>query len=258
MFEKKYIAHRGASGYAPENTMVAFKKAAAMGAEWIELDVMLSADGKPFVFHDEELERTTNGRGSFGEVDSNYIGMLDAGGWFSEEFEAEPIPTLEQVLTWISPTRLNLNIEIKPYPGFSHETTMAALQAIHRYWPTYEERILISSFDVSALKLCRQFEPEMRMGLLLNKWQDDSIACAKELDCFSVHLNRKIASPSRILALKEAGFKVCVFTVNRRREAMKFLALGVDAVFTNYPDIFELTLKRKLFKKFLDKKSVVA
>lgn len=258
MFEKKYIAHRGASAYAPENTMAAFEKAVKMGATWIEMDVMLSHDGEPFVFHDDQLERTTNGRGAFGEVDSTYIKTLDAGGWFSDNFEHEPVPTLKTVLTWIASCDVNVNIEIKPFPGFSQETTMATLQAIHRYWPSYEDRVLISSFNVEALRLCRQFEPEMKMGLLLNKWQDDSLACAKELGCVSVHLNKKIALPARIRALIEAGFKVCVFTVNRRREAVKFLAMGVDAVFTNYPDIFELTLKRKLFKKFLDKKSVVA
>ncbi len=258
MFEGQFIAHRGASAYAPENTLVAFKKAVSMGARWIELDVMLSKDGEAFVFHDETLKRTTNGTGKFGHVNADYIQSLDAGSWFSKIFVNEPVPTLKSVLMWIAEHEISVNIEIKPFPGCAQETALATLQAIHRYWPHHGDRLLISSFDIEALRFCRQFEPEIKMGLLLNKWQEDSLLCAKELNCISIHLNKKITSLPRVKQLKKSDFSVCVYTVNSKREAERFLQWGVDAVFTNYPDIFQLTLKRKLFKKILDKKVIVA
>jgi glycerophosphoryl diester phosphodiesterase len=258
MFGDRLIAHRGASGYAPENTLAAFKKAVSMGMRWIEFDVMLSKDGVPFVFHDETLERTTNGHGKFGRVNAEYIDTLDAGSSFSKVFAHEPVPTLSTVLSWLAQNDVCANIEIKPFPGFSQETALATLQAIHRYWPNHENRLLVSSFDIDVLRLCRQFEPEMQMGFLLNKWQEDSLVCAKELNCMSIHLNKKMISAARVQQLKKLDFLVLVYTVNRRREAHRFLGWGVDALFTNYPDLFELTLKRKLFKKILDKKIIVA
>ncbi len=258
MFSEHLIAHRGASAYSPENTLSAFKKAVLMGARWVEFDVMLSKDGEAFIFHDETLERTTNGKGKFGHVNAEYIRTLDAGSSFSKSFAGEPVPALSTVLTWLSENDVHANIEIKPFPGFSQETASATLQAIHRYWPNHEGRLLVSSFDLEALRLCRQLEPEMKLGLLLNKWQEDSLICAKDLNCISIHLNRKITTAVRVKQLKNSDFLVCAFTVNRKREAERFLAWGVDAVFTNYPDLFELTLKRKLFKKILDKKTIVA
>lgn len=258
ILKERLIAHRGASAYAPENTLTAFKKAVAMGLRSIEFDVMLSKDGEPFIFHDETLERTTNGQGEFGHVASDYVRTLDAGSWFSKVFIGEPVPPLNTVLTWLAQNEIHANLEIKPFPGCTQETTLATLQSIHRCWPHHDERLLISSFDIDALRLCRQFEPEMRLGLLLDKWQEDSLLCAKDLNCVSIHLNRKIATQARVTHLKNLGFLVYAYTVNRKREALRLLSWGVDALFTNYPDLFELTLKRKLFKKILDKKTIVA
>ena len=129
------IGHRGASAYAPENTMASFRWAQFMGCHYIEFDVMLSADGHPFVFHDETLNRTTNGRGKFGMMSAEYIQSLDAGKWFSRQFINEKIPSLQTVLEWLLMSDVKANIEIKPYPGTTEQTTVAVLTHLNRYLP---------------------------------------------------------------------------------------------------------------------------
>ena len=258
MINTRVIAHRGAAAYAPENTFAAFNRAKAMGAEWIECDVMLSKDGEAFIFHDETLKRTTNGRGKFGHVSAKYIKTLDAGSWFSKAFSDEGIPTLKDTLFWFAQQSMKVNLEIKPFSGFTQETTLAILQHINLYWPEHKGHLLLSSFDTEALRLCRQLEPEMSLSLLLNTWQEDAVLFAKELSCVSVHLNRKIVTRERVKKLNDAHFAVYVYTVNRKREALKYFKWGVGAVYSDYPDLLQKGIGSKFFKKFLDKKNCVA
>lgn len=231
------IAHRGASAYAPENTMVAFDKALALGCRFIEFDVALSVDGEAFVFHDSNLKRTTNGKGEIGLVTSEYLQSLDAGSWFSRRFREEKIPLLRDVLEWLVFSDVQANIEIKPYPGATEETTMAVLRHINRYWPQGKPLPLVSSFDQDALHLCHSIAPEMPLGLLLDTWHEDWLQMASDLHCVSIHLNKSILNETRVRALKEQGYIVCAYTVNRKRQALKLFKWGVDAIFSNYPDL---------------------
>ncbi|KTD62055.1 glycerophosphoryl diester esterase [Legionella spiritensis] len=233
----KVIAHRGASAYAPENTLAAFNKALAMGCRCVEFDVILSADGEPFVFHDESLKRTTNGQGRIGEVTAEYLQSLDAGSWFSKSWRDEKIPHFRDVLKWLVFTECHANIEIKPYPGKSEETTVTVLSYLHRHWPAATSLPLVSSFDWSVLTLCRTLAPEMPLGLLLDEWDDHWAGKAGELQCYSIHLNRRILNAKRVQTIKEQGYQVFAYTVNRKRQAMKLLEWGVDAVFSDYPDL---------------------
>ena len=148
---ERIIGHRGAAAYAPENTLAAFDKARELGCHLIEFDVMLSADGEAFVFHDENLKRTTNGRGEIGLVTAEYVRSLDAGRWYSKQFRGEKIPTLREVIEWLTVSKVQANIEIKPYPGFTEQTTIAVLTHINRYWPQDKELPVVSSFDLDAL-----------------------------------------------------------------------------------------------------------
>ncbi|MFC3907818.1 glycerophosphodiester phosphodiesterase [Legionella dresdenensis] len=231
------IGHRGASGYAPENTIAAFDKALALGCTFIEFDVMLSADGEPFVFHDESLKRTTNGKGEFGLVDASYLGSLDAGKWFSRHFKGEKIPHFREVLKWLTFTNLNANIEIKPYPGTAAQTAVAVLSHINRYWPSGKPLPLISSFELEALTLCHSLAPEMPLGLLLDEWDINWHDKARDLSCYSVHMNRRALTSDRVQEIKSQGYKLYVYTVNRKRQARKLLEWGADAVFSDYPDL---------------------
>lgn len=234
---ERIIGHRGASAYAPENTIAAFDRALAMGCRYLEFDVMLSADGEPFVFHDETLKRTTNGQGEIGLVTAEYLQGLDAGGWFSKRFCGEKIPHFRDVLQWLTFSDVRANIEIKPYPGTSEQTTVAILSHINRYWPQNKPLPLISSFDLAALTLCRSLAPEMPIGLLLDEWDKDWSVKAKELHCYSVHCNKRALTAARVQQIKEQGYQLFVYTVNRRRQANKLFDWGVDAVFSDYPDL---------------------
>ena len=231
------IGHRGAAAYAPENTFAAFNKAHALGCHFIEFDVMLSADGEAFVFHDEQLKRTTNGRGQFGLVTAEYLRSLDAGLWYSKQFRGEKIPLLHEVIQWLTVSEMHANIEIKPYPGHTEQTTIAVLTHINRYWPQDKKLPLVSSFDLNALNLCHSIAPEIPLGLLLDKWQDNWFQLASDLNCYSVHLSRRAATEKRVAAIKQHGYVVYVYTINKKRQATKLFNWGVDAVFSDYPDL---------------------
>lgn len=234
---KDVIAHRGASAYAPENTMAAFQRALAMGCRAIEFDVMLSADDQLFVFHDEKLNRTTNGKGGFGLANADYIQSLDAGRWFSKRFQGEKIPQFSTVLEWLLQNDVEANIEIKPYPNTTEKTTIAVLTALNRYWPREKSLPLISSFDWEALTISRNYSPELPLGLLLDDWQEDWQVHAERLQCQSINLSQHITTAKRVKLIKSHGYDVYVYTVNRKRQACQFLDWGVDAVFSDYPDL---------------------
>jgi len=234
---QQIIGHRGAAGSSPENTIASFEKAYALGCRFIEFDVMLSADNEAFIFHDDTLERTTNGQGNFGLSTREYLQSLDAGSWFSKEYAGEKIPTLHDAIHWLVKREVHANIEIKPYPGFTIQTTRAVLEHIERYWPKEKPLPLVSSFCHDALAICREHSKELPLGLLLDKWQDNWLLLAKEYRCTSVHLSRRIATASRVLEIKRQGYIVYVYTVNRERLALKLLSFGVDALFSDYPDL---------------------
>lgn len=234
---EKIIGHRGASAYAPENTIAAFNQALALGCRFVEFDVMCTLDGEPFIFHDDKLKRTTNGRGEIGQVESTYLRTLDAGSWFSRRFKGEPIPHFKDLLEWLTVSKVQANIEIKPYPGTDEQTAVTVLSYINRYWPADKDLPLVSSFSWEALLMCRHIAPEMPLGLLFHKWDEQWLAKAKQIECFSIHFNRKILTAERVKAVKDQGYFVFSYTVNRKRQAHKFFKWGVDAVFSDYPDL---------------------
>jgi glycerophosphoryl diester phosphodiesterase len=231
------IGHRGASAYAPENTIAAFDKALALGCNFIEFDVMLSRDGEPFVFHDEILERTTNGVGGVGLVDASYLDSLDAGRWFSKLFYGEKIPHFKTSLIWLIKNNMNANIEIKPYPGTSEQTTVAVLDYLNRFWPKDKPLPLLSSFDLTALTRCHEMGPQIPLGLLLDTWDDNWLRKALALTCYSIHINELALDLIRIQEIKSQGYKLYVYTVNCKERAKALLQWGVDAVFSDYPDL---------------------
>ena len=129
------IGHRGAAGAAPENTLASIRKARELGATWIEFDVKLTKDGHPILFHDDCLERTTDGRGAVAATTLAEIRRLDAGGWFGPAFRGEPVPTLEQALALCVELRLGINVEIKPCAGREAETAQVTVATLLDVWP---------------------------------------------------------------------------------------------------------------------------
>ncbi len=231
------ISHRGASAYAPENTLAAFDLAYAQGSRIIEFDVMLSADGEAFVFHDPQLTRTSNGHGEFGWSDSAYIQSLDAGSWFSPAYQDCRIPSLREVFAWLVHHRVTGQLEIKPYPGFTEETTRVVMAHIQDHWPRSHAKPLVSSFDPAALALCRQLSKDQPLALLPQAWHTDVLQRAQELNVYAIHLCREDTTPERVTLIKDHGYCVCVYTIDDANDARQLLQWGVDAVFSNRPDL---------------------
>lgn len=233
------IAHRGAAPYAPENTFAAFEKARELGARSIEFDVMMSADGELFVFHDTTFKRTSNGRGQFGDSSSEYVASLDAGSWFSRQFHDEKIPTLKEALRWFARHSMHANIELKPLPGRTDATTTAVLSCINQCWSDDAPLPLLSSFDEQALLLCSRLSPELPLGLLLLGWKKDWLSKLQHVNGVSVHLPKHVVNKERIHMIKNEGYAVCIYTVNSKKWARRFWGWGADAIISDYPDLMD-------------------
>ncbi|EIJ42601.1 glycerophosphoryl diester phosphodiesterase [Beggiatoa alba B18LD] len=230
------IAHRGASANAPENTLSAFRLAAARGAKWVELDVMLSACQTPIVFHDDTLERCSNGVGNVADYAYMQLRRLDAGSWFAPEFVGEHIPSLAETLALLKQLNMGLNLEIKPRQGLEQATTQAIINILKKTDLNHLP-LLVSSFSPFCLELMRLQLPHVPRGLLVdmlpNSWQTQ----LKSLDCVSLHCDYHYLKAHQAKAIKTAGYMLLTYTVNQREKAQELFSWGVDAVFSDKPDL---------------------
>lgn len=229
------IAHRGASGYAPENTFSAFVKAIQLGVKWVEFDVLPTLDDVPIIFHDEMLLRTTQHSGSVYDFPYHYLATLDAGTWFAPTFASERIPRLDQILKLLNETKTNANIEIKSLKGHGEQFIDHLLNTIKPYW-NQGSRYLFSSFCVDTLRLLRKSHCHCDLGLLLHEWQADWQDIYQELQCVSVHINQEILTRELAREIKASAGSLLAYTVNDAHRAQELFKWGVDAVFSDYPD----------------------
>jgi glycerophosphoryl diester phosphodiesterase len=232
----KFIAHRGASGYCPENTLSAFQQALSMGAQALELDVQQTKDGELVVVHDADLKRVAGVLLKVGQSSYKDICDLDVGSWFHPRFSVERLPRLAQVLEFVS-QGVELHLEIKQSrPTFSDIETR--ILGLVEYLGSHKRRIVISSFHHPTLRRLRQLDRKIRLGYLVGKtlWFK-ALREAVVLNCESIHVALRQASLSRVRQSHARGLKFLVYTVNTRRELAHVQGLGVDGVFTNYPDL---------------------
>jgi len=220
------FAHRGASGYEPENTLAAVEKAITLGADWIEIDVYI-VEKELVVFHDQRLERTTNGTGLIMEQSLEYIRSLDAG-------NGQRIPTLQEVLNLVN-RRAGINIELKG-PGTA-DYTVSLIQGNIRNEKWAYENFLISSFNHHELARVKYLEPLIKTGALAVGIPIGYARFAQELGAYSVHCNLDFVNEAFVQDAHARSLKVFVFTVNNQDDLARMEALGVDGVFTNYPEI---------------------
>jgi glycerophosphoryl diester phosphodiesterase len=235
VFHPPVIAHRGVRRHAPENTVAAFKRVHASGATWFEIDVKLSRDGVPIVFHDDTLERTTNGHGAVADMDWAQLKELDAGSWFNPAFTGERIPHLADALRIAADQRLQINVELKPCPGRTLATTMVTMIEIAKIWTDRQKLPLISSFDIEALVISSRMHPEWPRGLLIDVWRDDWPDIAIQTQATSVHFNQQLLSESRLDNLRQSARPILAYTVNDPLRAQSLLKAGVAAVFSDDP-----------------------
>ena len=229
------IAHRGASSLAPENTLAAFRKAQEIGAKWVEFDVMLASCGEAIVFHDETLERTTNGHGNVWDYPYSYLQTLDAGSWFNPIYSGERIPRLQEVIEELHRLKLAANIEIKPIRNQEEETVKKTLNVIEQHWRKDMKPPLISSFSRTVLEWVRKYSKTHFLGFLMNEWQMDWEKSCDELNCVSVNMNHKIINQSRVNEIKLTNRLILSYTVDDSDIAQHLYELGVDSIFSNCP-----------------------
>ncbi len=233
----KIIGHRGAMGYAPENTLSSIRKAKDLGVTWVEFDVKISSDGAAILFHDDTLERTSTGTGNVSHMALEHILELDAGSWFSDAFSDEPVPTFEETIRLLDELSLGANVEIKPEEGLEKETAIAACRAIAEYWPESIPLPLISSFKDESLAVARDMLPECDRALLVLEVPDDWQDRVEELRCNALHVWHEPLTQQQVKAISGAGCPVRSYTVNEPDDALRLIDWGVESIITNFPDI---------------------
>jgi glycerophosphoryl diester phosphodiesterase len=229
------IAHRGASGYAPENTLTAFRKAVELGCQMIELDVRLSADEVPVVLHDGTLARTAGDPRRVNQLTVEQLQQLDAGGWFAPEYVGERIPTLAEALSAI-PDTVTINIELKPNtPGQLHRLAEQAYAVIAEQ--RAERRVLCSSFAHKVLWALRRRALALPLGYLVEgRIVQEQFTEAKGLQASALILQGQWTTPAVMRQAHANRLKVFCYTINRPLQMRQLLNRGVDGLMTNYPD----------------------
>lgn len=231
-----WIAHRGAGKLAPENTLAAFRLGASYGYRAFECDVKLSADGVPFLLHDDTLERTTSGQGRAGDKSWAELSRLDAGSWHSRAFAGEPIASFEAIARHCLRNGYALDLEIKPTPGTELDTGRAVGQWVRQLWRGTPP--LLSSFRPDALAGARETAPELPRALLLDTLWPDGLEMAATLDCVAVITNHQLMDAALVEQIHGARRRALVYTVNDEARAQDLLALGIDGIVTDAVDRF--------------------
>lgn len=242
LLEKQFlvIAHRGASHYAPENTMAAFRMAWKMKADMIELDVQLSKDGIPVVFHDARLDKHSNGKGLVSSFLFDELQQLDAGKWFSVEFMGEKIPPLEQVLKW-APGKILVNIEIKTEAVGESQEGGIEQKVIHWVKETaMEKSVIISSFDYRAIDRIKKMAPDLLTGLLYEKKSSTKRGPVELLQDYQAdffHCSKSEMGKKWRSQLYDAQKRYLIYTVNRKKTMQKWIENGAFGIFSDKPDV---------------------
>ena len=233
------IAHRGASADAPENTLVAVRRAVELGADMVEVDLQRSKDGALVLLHDATLARTTDAalrfprRGPWrvGDFTLDELRRLDAGGWWSQDHAGERVPTLDQLLDELGPTRVGVQLELKT-PS-AHPGVVRDLADCLRGRPQDSAKVVVQSFDFAAMKELKTRLPEVPVGLLGTPARSNLAALATWAD----QVNPRHTSIDRdyVQLLDDLGLECRVWTVNRGQAMRRALRLGVGGVITDRP-----------------------
>lgn len=227
------IMHRGASLLAPENTLAAICWASKMGSQWVELDTQLSIDEELVLMHDATLNRTTNGKGLVCEKSLSELRNLDAGTWFDNAYEGEPVPTLIEAIALTDKLGMMLNLEIKPFTQ-AKACVSALLGVLKRVNRQQCSRLLFSSFSVDALTLLSEwYHGELNVALNLLALPDQFPALVKNELCEAIHVSSHMLDSTLVRDIHAMGKKVRVYTINSEAQARECQALGVDGIFTD-------------------------
>jgi glycerophosphoryl diester phosphodiesterase len=223
------IGHRGASGYAPENTVASFEHALSLGVKAVEFDVRMTADGVPVVLHDSKLDRTTNGNGPVAEHTWLDLLQLDAGSWKHPRFAGTRVPSLQEALMAIAPYArpiIELKVPVDP---------PVILDQLRRY--DIEGDVLVMSFHGEWLVPFRKHSKEVPLGFLSDHWRPELPGEARGLDAEVLLLHTGVLGTTQIAAAEAEGLEVWCFTPNDAGLIAACAAMGVSGIVTDYPDL---------------------
>lgn len=239
------FAHRGFSGYYPENTMLAFQKTAEERlADGIELDIQMTKDGELVIMHDETLDRTTNGSGYLKDYTLEELKTLSVGVNVKGFFPRQTIPTLREYFTWLKTTKLITNIELKTsvfeYKGIEEKL----IAMVHE--SGLEEQIWYSSFNHYTIAKVKELMPEAKCGLLMDTWLMNVGSYAASQNAATVNACSWFCCKEGVAEdLHAHGIKLQAWTPNDADLMKKLVDCGTDVLITNFPDIASKVIGRK-------------
>ena len=222
-------AHRGDQSAAPENTLAAFQAAIDNGADFIELDVTETKDGKLVILHDDSLKRTASLDKNIWEVTYEEICDLDAGSWYAARFAEEKIPTLEETIR-LCKDKIKLNIEIKVTGHESAQFEENIVKMIQD--EKIQKQCIVTSFNYNTVKEVKQLDSSIQTGAIISG-EDWSVSDYQDMDLFSMH--EKVLTKELVEEAHSMGMTVHVWTVNDEKDIKHFQKMGVDNIITNEP-----------------------
>jgi glycerophosphoryl diester phosphodiesterase len=240
------VAHRGASGYAPEHTLIAYKMGEQMHGDYIEVDLQMTKDGELIAMHDETLDRTTNGTGQVKDYTLEEIKELDAGSWFNEkypekanpEYEGLKVPTLEEVFQTFG-KNANYYIETKSpevYPGMEEKLA----EMVDEYGIN-KDTLLVQSFSSASLLKMNEIDPSIKLVQLMWYTSPAAISDAEveAIKQYAVGIgpNSAMIDKEYVQKTVQNGLEIHPYTVNEKEEMQKLIEWGVTGMFTNFPDL---------------------
>jgi glycerophosphoryl diester phosphodiesterase len=235
------IAHRGASGSAPENTLAAFERAVALGAQFIETDLHLTRDARFVAIHDNKLERTTNGKGAVRDHTLAELRELDAGMWFDRQYMGQQIPTLEEILAFAREHDVVFYLEIKYDAAWGmHHALTAALAGAGN-----AARTIVISFDPATLDAVRKLDASVMTGLLVEGANRDFVKAALDVGARQLCPRADLITRELVDQAHRSDLHVVTWTVNDSAKMVSMVHAGVDGVMTDVPDRLRAILEDK-------------
>ncbi|WP_163099394.1 glycerophosphodiester phosphodiesterase [Peribacillus alkalitolerans] len=228
------FAHRGSKGTHPENTLAAMQEAVRLGADGIELDVHLTKDGELVVIHDETVDRTTNGTGKVMDFTLEELKKLDAGSWFSNEFQGETIPTLKEVLQLLQGTEILLNVELKTDVIQYQEIEEKVLKDLEQF--SYKDKAIISSFNHYSVQRIKQLDPEINIAILFVEILVEPWKYAASIGASALHVHTPVAYTEMSREAERNNFPLRVWTVNEEEDMKKLIGMNIDTIMTDFPE----------------------
>jgi glycerophosphoryl diester phosphodiesterase len=232
------VAHRGATGYAPENTIAAFDKGVEMKADYIEIDVQRSKDGELVIIHDTTVDRTTDGTGYVKDLTFEQIRSLDAGSWKGEQFKGEKIPTFDEILDRYH-GQTGILIELKApelYPGIEEQVAEKLIE--RNLDKPQNEKIIIQSFNFESMKITNNLLPKVPIGVLTSNRAHTTAQALQEFSVYADYFNPSygIVTEELVNQVHTHGMKIQSWTVRSHEAAQFLLDMNVDGIITDYPD----------------------